>query len=219
MAASYAPRDRCSWPREARVSRRAGARDRQHRRRVIESDETDASLRQRHSDTAGAASYLQGAQAARLGIRLHRHVAQLARVGPQLEPVARHPTQPADAVVADIHDEAARRLVAAGTDARRDDPRRRAPSPGRRGLRGPVQPVGDPMRAARGQGLGRAPERDDVVVDLAAGGNLHQLDLAAAPSAARLDPEPEPAMVLRLEVLIERAAKRHVDDLKPTTQT
>ncbi len=69
------------------------------------------------------------------------------------------------------------------------------------GLGQPAQAVGELGRMPGGETLRRAPESHDVVVALAARGNLHQLDRARAPVALRLDPGARPPLVLVLEIL------------------
>src|SRR4029079_17184331 len=48
----------------------------------------------------------------------------------------------------------------------------------------------------------RPPIGYDIVVHLAAGGDLDQLDMAGTPVADRLDPQSGPALVARLEIAI-----------------
>src|SRR5690606_35547706 len=75
----------------------------------------------------------------------------------------------------------------------------------------PVQAIREAVFATRGERRARAPERDDVVGELVAGGQFDQVHLALAPVALRLDPGAGPLLVAALGILegLEAALALH----------
>src|SRR5579872_2017689 len=60
------------------------------------------------------------------------------------------------------------------------------------------------------------PERDDVVVDLAVAGYLHQLDNALTPIADRFHPQRRALFVMRLQVLVVAELARALQQAEAT---
>src|SRR5262249_40621144 len=67
--------------------------------------------------------------------------------------------------------------------------------------RAPVHAVGENIFALRPQRLARAPERDDVIVDLLFARDLDQPNVAVAPVADRFDPQTRAVLITGLEIL------------------
>src|SRR5262249_4371535 len=100
-------------------------------------------------------------------------------------------------VAFDVDDE--QPVLAAGARAGRGDLRER-----QRAFVGrpPVHAIGENIFALRPQRLARAPERDDVVVDLLFARDFDQPNVALAPVADRFDPQARTVLIMGLEILV-----------------